>query len=288
MELLGTIGGDIGGLTKGGFNLTNNRMNISFSFTPTILQDTIFASHTLIRIYSLDNSHITGLQFYNDGDLLYYNGGGYTNLLGNTISINNLYDFNLYIDFDIDLVIFILKENGILIERFTYPLGVLNKQGLNKIDFRTLCDNDDIIIKQHSIGIYSDGISEANEFGLLTVDLNKNTYRWDFENENLFTIIANGYFALGSVSTNHWFEATFPYGVITGLETFTINNVLSYDELSLQFGNKGFQKFIKGYNEFQFEINLLNPDNIHSELRKQKISDRDLREYLFSLRLLGG
>lgn len=224
---------DVRGIEKT-FNINVEFLNISIGFLPANF-DGILNQITFI-IRSLDIQIITQIRIDADLDIAYLDHTGSFIDLSTNIVLTNRYDFNLFINYELDRAFLILSESGIVVEVIDFEI-VNNKQGLNKIEIYSLnLEANHIRYYIDYIGIYDNGLSLVDygwDFGVSYTGINNPT--WSYHNNNLINIISNGTFHFGSIVGAYQ----------KGESLYQIADTQAYDNNSL---------FINAYNAYEVDI----------------------------------
>jgi len=194
---LANVIGNIRGIKKS-FNLDGQFINISLGILFPQL-DGIVNSFTIL-IHSKDNTDITAISIKANGDLSYYDGSFH--VLRNDIVIETNYDFNIFLNYELNRVYLIYSVESIITAFYDYPMSVIDKQGINEIEISTLnLDISSINSAIDYVGVYISGISQSSSYAWIQIDLIESN--WNFENNNLFTILGSGMFHIGAVSGSY-------------------------------------------------------------------------------------
>lgn len=191
------------------------------------------AGRFTVNITSLDDTLVLKLRILDDVSgyeiLQYYDGSGYVELRDDIV-IDELYEFNLFIDYNSDTC-YLTIINDTTIDNFLFPLIVSDKIGLGTVQLftYTVFTTSDIVAYIDYIEIYVDGISLSDEFSYLILDFG--TKLWNQDLLNIVEIIANGYFAMHCVEGDY--ELGDNLDLIRGIFTYNGDlfryNLIDYD-----------------------------------------------------------
>lgn len=163
-------------------------------------------------IYSSDSSIIADLSFVMSGDFIdmfMLSGGEYTKFGSSFIYVKSI-EFNLYIDYDLNLIIFryLFSDIGILhIEEF---LCESDKNGLSEIRCINYGESGgNVITRVDYIGIYADYIPiSGGAYGFMEIIISEEV--WDFRKNNLVILDSVGISKMYRFSDNGSRDAYFP------------------------------------------------------------------------------
>ena len=223
---------DLAGLEKDDFTISGNFISVSLGVFFTIMDGGVNDAFTFI-ITSSDNSLILSFSIRANLSVWYQDGAIERNANRDIVlGSNNRYDFNFLLNYELDLIFFTYSLNDVIQEIFIFEMFTLNKEGLKKINYRTVLNtNNDMKSYIDYIGIYANGISQVDkgvDFGIALIKINN---AWNFEQYNLFTFGGVGTFHLGASPTGY-FEG-FPFDIIkdtTVYSTFTQEFINIYDK----------------------------------------------------------
>lgn len=191
--LIQSIGTNTMGLWKDNLGITSQFINITYAldFSVYNINDGIQYS----EFYSSDNTKVVDIGILKIGGSirLSYFTSSYQ-LLYDGLNLDDYYEFNLFIQYDINLAYLILYENGISIGSYNFPLLANEKEGLRKIKILGYANTgNEIKFQLDYVGIYISGVSYdyENVYGFLEIPMFDN-FNWYFNEHNLFTINANG------------------------------------------------------------------------------------------------
>lgn len=199
-------GGDFRGIEKN-FNVNGKFINITAEIVFATLTGNL--NSFPFTFYSKDTTLISALTFKANGDLVYWDGAPHT--LRSDVAIETNYTINVFLNYEIDRVFLIYSIFGVIDAFYDYPMVTTGKQGLGYVQAQSQSvDANPISSLLDYIGVYVSGRSLASQttiYGFQEIDL-KAFKSWDFRDNNLFTIFANGYFHLGSVAGSYLAEET--------------------------------------------------------------------------------
>lgn len=202
---------DMRGITKN-FTITDKFVNISLGFFSTIMDGGVDDIITF-SAWSSDITNVVFIKIQSDLSVIYSNGSDLVNtnrdiILGQT----NRYEFNVFLDYELNIGLFKYIYKGVLQETYTIFLNT-GLSGLRKIESVALIDTSNTLrYFIDYVGVYANGKSQVDggvDFGIALIPINN---VWNFEFYNLFTFIANGTFHLASSPTGY-FEG-FPFDII--------------------------------------------------------------------------
>lgn len=224
--LIRSLDTNVMGLWKDNIGLSGKFINITYAFNFTVYNNNDGLQYTLI--YSSDNTEIIHLAILKIGGSirLSYETTSYQ-LLYDGLNLNDYYEFNLFIHYKNHKGILIMKENGIYIDTFEFPLKVYGKEGLRKVKILSLANTgNEIKFMLNYVGIYNKGKSEVESYAFVEIKLWNNPH-WKFNENNLFNITSIGYLEL----YKYYSFTKQDYSLITG-NTQLIENFRHYDNTS--------------------------------------------------------
>lgn len=185
--------GDESGTMKDDFDI--DELNIlEFSITFNVAEiSQVLNNYVYFRIYSNDSTEIARIFFDEEYNFGYYNGSDRVNL-ATGLSEDVWYDFNLYIDYEMDLCSLRLNSSSSFIGQYLFPLFVLDKIGLSEIVITCPTDTGTTELLIDDIGVYIEGESITSEFGFLGAGIGnyeggEDYYEnWYFEEHNLLSL----------------------------------------------------------------------------------------------------
>lgn len=191
------------------FGISGNLLNVSFSILPEVMDGG--ANHIYTVIDSLDTNELTIIRLTAGGNIYYSDLGGGFLLFTSTFTLLRTYEFNLLINNETNRVFTIIKENGVVIETKDYPTIAPARNGIQDIQIYSLSiDNNRVSYFIDYVGVYNNGTPQVglnDSFGLSTILL-EGVSNWNYEHNNLFSIIANGTFHLGAVDGGNYFRGS--------------------------------------------------------------------------------
>lgn len=197
--LFAAIPSSLTGIEKNFNDNSSHYLNLTFAFN--IQTSLITDGGFNFTARSNQNNDIISL-FIDEDNILYYLDETYTPVSVLQITLNKSYKVNMFVDYGLNNCNLRI-DNGTLFE-FIFPLMNMGQIGLEHVLFEV--KNDGGTYKEFAfyldyIGIYSAGISKANDYGYHVLALAKNK---DFHTQKYFlmTINATGYFGIIASETN--------------------------------------------------------------------------------------
>lgn len=150
-----------------------------------------------IKVFSFDDTEIVHVRILQEGILQYYNGTDHNNLTTG-LSLDTIYDLEIYFDTNDNMVNILLFEEDIHINTFYFDLIDYDKEGIGKFQFGVTSYNtgagNDYKIEVDSIGVFVNGESFSNAYGYDSIDIYSGLW---YKNEyNLIEMISYGNFSL--------------------------------------------------------------------------------------------
>lgn len=192
--------GDYAGLRKAGLGITGNFINVSFGYT--IISSSGIDQNLLFVLESSDTTEITGLAIDFDGyNLTYWTGSTFLELRSD-LGLNEYYEFNLLLNYELDLVFLDYYVDGIYIESYNYAMTTTGKSGLNEIEFivYSFTNGHASVSALDYCGVYSNGISQSSEYAFTVYNIGQT---WNTQINNLLYLKANGTFHIGIVQGSY-------------------------------------------------------------------------------------
>lgn len=228
------------GLRKQNIGIEGKFINVSLGIV-FIQMDTDTTDVFLFNIISSDNTTVAQVRVANRSVFLIGGNGqvdtGIDITAGTGTFVRN--EFNMFINYEIDQVFFLLIINESVIGYFNEPLIQDGKEGLNQVDILITSFevgvNIGIVID--FIGLYSNGISQVgnNDFGVIEVDLNRDT--WNFKNNNLVSIEANGTIHLAVINNSYSYNHV-EYDILdTSVYQNELKTINIYDSINITESN---------------------------------------------------
>ncbi len=203
------------------FRQDDDNVNISIEFRYVGVNNSV---KTNLYIYSSDNTLVAQIRWYHRGyphfifRLEQYDGGAYQVLDGNMqqLGITTFIDYNIGIDYTTETVNLRFSNAT---DDFYYSFATITsgKAGVKTISFQNTDGDGDTFpfismnIRLNSIGYYSNGYSQSDEYAWKSIQLPVN---WNIENHNLIT---STYLGWGMVN---YTDGVYEVGSTT-LEDFT-------------------------------------------------------------------
>jgi len=189
VEILGELDGC--GIKNDSLGLYGSKFNITFDLRFMYLTE--LDSYINFTINGFNNTKIIELKFdtltNSISNLSYFNGINYIDLvIISNINQNNIYSFNLYI-YNFNVRLFWYKNN-IYNNTYNFPLinNIKDIDTIKLLLYDNEVDENYLVIRLNSIGIYQYNISLTKENGYLDCDLNTT---WKFTEYNLFKFTSN-------------------------------------------------------------------------------------------------
>ncbi len=185
------------------FDILDGILNVSWSLNFTEL-DGVSQSEITTEVYSNDDTLIAQI-YLEMGDICYKDGGEVVLEFG-VIDTGEIYDFNLYVNFNDNLMILSFSIDGVYYDNYIIPSLNSDKKGLGKIKFKNYYDpNREMIVYLDNIGVYSNGTSLSNEVGFRQIDLDQFLFHdyWEFKNYSLLYLDLEGF--IGVYLTDWYF-----------------------------------------------------------------------------------
>lgn len=182
------------------FDLSATFLNISMEIIPIIFDGTV--NRIFFEIESSDSQDITAIRIDATLDILYLDNTGYHEIV-TEMTLGNRYAFNLFINYELNRVFLIVKENNTIVEYIDYPTMEIDAEGLHHIAIYSFnFDDNNVKYFIDYVGIYINGISQVikgQDFGIALIDELDVSGIWNFHNQNLVNITANGTFHFGGI-----------------------------------------------------------------------------------------
>lgn len=193
---IGGSNNDVAGLSKDNLGFTGKFINVSVEYVFSNIAGN--TNEFDISLYSSDGVLISLLRIFSSGVIRVFDDSTFIDLTSIITISPDIYDFNIFINYELDRVFLIVRKDDIVIETIDYTTIDFGKNGLDKV----IVDGDQkganpFTFFIQNIGIYDNGVSQVEngiDFGIAQIDL-VNT--WHFQNNNLINIIGNGTFHLG-------------------------------------------------------------------------------------------
>lgn len=188
------------GIEKEDMSITGEFINVSFGIKPEVMDGIL--NRIEMTLTSFDGIAITRLRILADLSVEYQKADTSWIDIGNDITLLRNYEFNIFLDYEINRVFLIYIQDGVVENIYNYEMFFDTKSGLDDIYIISIsADVNDISYFVDYVGIYNNGLSQVDvnqAFGLAT-RLLTDVSNWNYEHNNLFNIIAEGNFHLGTV-----------------------------------------------------------------------------------------
>lgn len=226
------------GLYKDGLTLSGIFLNITFTLNFTLFDTGV--STSFIELYSSDTTKILDLRIGNVAGIRLVNNNPNADLqpegtnleLYTGMNINDIYTFNVFLNYEIDRAFLLMYENNIIIGYWHFSLLTLNKQGLDKIYFKQISAVGKSMTQNIDYcGIYVNGKSKIEtdaSYGYISNHFEGNS--WTFNEHNLFTLNASGMILTYKTVNPNFYRPHFHGGasyLVEGFTSYTNNSKLS-------------------------------------------------------------
>ncbi len=202
-------------ITRTSLSITESLIdvNIGFNFT-SVLSD---RGNMTVLLESSDQTQITGFRIELASNKLYYFNGSWNNVLRTDIDVEIKYDINLFLNYDIDIVIMEYFVENILIDTYIFSMSTNGKTGLYEIDIEQFSDSDNSVCVIDYVGVYRNGESWHGELGIIIIPLNVS---YHFERHYLYSSIGTGRYHQGIVEGSYIGGET-PFQSIKNISTIS-------------------------------------------------------------------
>lgn len=188
------------------FNVLEGVLNITWSLNFTVYNGNEAVNKPTMEVYSFDDTLIAKI-YIRLGDICYYDGSEVI-VQHNVIETGEIYDFNLYINSNHNLMVLSFSIDGVHYDNYIIPSLNPSKKGLGKIIFKNYRDpGREMIVYLDSIGVYSNGTSLSTEPAFRQIDLDDFLFHayWYFPEYSLLYLNFTGFIG---VYLTDWFFYT--------------------------------------------------------------------------------
>ena len=192
--------GDVKGLSKTNFSLTDNFIEINLKFELFVMTGN--TSYHLITIQTSAFTIITGFIMWHNGTLGWFpdiSSGGIS--LRDDLTTGKVYNLQVLLNYELDIFILDWYIDGLFNESYIRPLMLGGQSGLREIHIASHWDDDPARMELYSVGVYENGLTDSKEIGWNVVDLQVSD--WNPQTYNLFSILGNGVMTLGIISGSY-------------------------------------------------------------------------------------